>query len=335
MGVMTWQRTDIPDQPERLIETQRLPFESRIIRPYDLRMAYEEHSGLGIIREAGMGDVLMLTPMLRELQRRYPGLEVTVYTSPKNGTLLRGNPDVHAIKTVKDFKDDAHGAYVDLRHYPERNPECRTRSRSRLFGDALGIDLQDTYLQIFLTDDELEDGRQRVADLPRPLIGVAPRATALDRSWKYVDDAMPALKRLGSIVWMSKYQEPEPVGLSLTGNQESPRIWASIIAALDLMIAVDSGPMNITAALRSTFKRPLLLALFGVSSSALRLEGCKAFMALEPRLLECAPCEYRFRPATCKLECREFHTAERVVGYARALLQDGEGLDGLIGPAPA
>jgi lipopolysaccharide heptosyltransferase II len=67
-----------------------------------------------VVQTAFLGDVVLTTPLLRELKRLAPGARLTVVTTPLGGAVLEGHPCVDAI-VVHDKKGADRGPYGVVR----------------------------------------------------------------------------------------------------------------------------------------------------------------------------------------------------------------------------
>jgi ADP-heptose:LPS heptosyltransferase len=73
-----------------------------------------------IDRLAALGDVIMITPVLRELRKRYPDAEIRVVTNYPD--VLKNNPDVDRVVRPDDItQDDYHDVYINLNGAYEHN----------------------------------------------------------------------------------------------------------------------------------------------------------------------------------------------------------------------
>jgi ADP-heptose:LPS heptosyltransferase len=315
---LRFQRTDIPNQAASFVQTFLRQRDRRVLLPVDLMRAQEV--GLSIVRPGGAGDVLMTTPALRQLQRQYPGLRVTYYTSPRSAEVLRGNPNVHEVRDFGELDHTAPGVLADLRHYPERHPQCCQTPRARLFAEALGLRLSSLHLDYYIEREELVDAQRSLSSLRRPLIGVCAESSSAERRWAAAADAVAPLQERGSVVWIGD-NAPPAVDAVMDGRS-ALRKCAAAIAACDVVISADSSPLHLCAALKAGGLPIKLLALMGVSSAALRLPDCPGpLLALEPKDLTCSPCEYRYQVAGCGARCQTAHRVDRVVRGVDFLLK--------------
>src|SRR5579864_2694346 len=54
-----------------------------------------------IVREEALGDVLLATPIVREIRRQHPDAYITFLTNWKSEELLAGNPDIDEVVVNK------------------------------------------------------------------------------------------------------------------------------------------------------------------------------------------------------------------------------------------
>ena len=67
------------------------------------------HPRVLVIKLATLGDLLLATPALRALRRRYPDAEIDVLTTQASATLLGESPLVNRIYTVDKYAFDTPG----------------------------------------------------------------------------------------------------------------------------------------------------------------------------------------------------------------------------------
>jgi ADP-heptose:LPS heptosyltransferase len=117
-------------------------------------------------RGPGIGDILTLTPSIREIRRQFPQGQVHVATNLQhlNGALasvLLHNPDVTSVIdihrpaiTTPDLVLDLDRACISHESKIGNSP----RTRIDLFADYVGIELRDHTLRYFIEEQELSNG---------------------------------------------------------------------------------------------------------------------------------------------------------------------------------
>lgn len=233
---------------------------------------------LHVRRRAGVGDVLLCTPAIRELKRRNPGCLVHFYTSYPS--LLQGLPYVHEIHPWSEAPANS----LNLQYEDAVPGEAHL---ARIIGDGLGLKISDTTPDCAVNATLVESWREAWSSLPRPHILILRRAgnwtpnkNWQDRSWVALTDS---LSQFGTIIEVGAVEEktPSPVGsyVDLRGRTSLEELVAAIAAA-DLYVGPDSGPMHIAAAV----KTPAIVIAGGY---------------IHPRVLEYNGQTYLYTPVPC------------------------------------
>lgn len=301
----------------------------RLARPYELRRSED----LAIRRDLGIGDILMTTPTLRAIAKRYPQLRITYYSDLRNAAVLEGNPRIHAIKSADEWDEENHEIAVDLNHFCERHPLAKLRPRQELFAMAFGLKLDEEHvdcsLDLYLTDEEVVKGAEYCKSLKRPIIGVAPHTTSYYRDWKFAEQTLPELKGRGTVVWFQRERKPADPDIHWVNHTSTAREWAAVLAHADVAICADSGPLHLATAMQKRLDRPrpMIVALLGVARAINVLTDCRSYIAIEPPL-ECSPCMHQ--GGDCGGKCTDYHTPERVLHFVDVALHGEDLLENAI-----
>jgi hypothetical protein len=94
-----------------------------------------------IMRAGGFGDLVLLTPVLREIKRLWPTCILQVSTMPHYASVLAGLSYVDEVLPYPLPYDDAYGTgpKVYLENAIERNPRAKTLHMTELFAEIAGI----------------------------------------------------------------------------------------------------------------------------------------------------------------------------------------------------
>lgn len=251
-----------------------------------------------LIRRHGLGDTLMLTPLLRAMAGR--GVVVDFQTDPRYVPLLAGNPYIRSafpvgVAPVPDPYD--YDAVLDLDkvlHHPAAEQSNRIQHFARSVGLTLASPAQ-THLDYFPTDQEIEDAKLRINALPIPRIAYCWRSRSASRNLGKPTHlrAIRELLRAGaSIIVLSENPEedvPErPEVLNLCGGVKNLRDVAALLASCDGVVTPDTGLFHLASAL----DKPIL-AYFGAFDLPDRVSGDpnRVTLANEPSARCCyAPC---------------------------------------------
>jgi len=202
---------------------------------------------LHVHRNMGLGDVLMCTPALREVKRRNPKCSIRFYTDLS--ALVRGLP---YIDEVLPFGDRPPGS-ISL-GYEDASP---ARSHlAKIMGDVLGVRVADVRPDCVVRSEEVEAFRNSWAHLPRPHIVILRRAGRWTPNKDWPDYSWIALAgrlaQFGSVIEIGEAgpapaEPPSRNYLDLRGRTSLEKL-AAAMAAADLHVGPDSGPMHVAAA---------------------------------------------------------------------------------------
>jgi ADP-heptose:LPS heptosyltransferase len=285
---------------------------------------------VAIVRDAGLGDFIMLSPTLRELKQR--GLEVILYTYPKFADVYAGTGLVDSIHT---FPEQSHPTFPDwiadftfdlifaVDAYD--NPATRDVPRVDRFGMVvLGRPPEDKTMEFSLQPY----GEERAAELLAPL-GSEPFVAFGGRSWAnslrgwpadYIEEAARLLDRQGvRSVWVGvplgrEQSTEEPTILDLRGQTSgSVHYLAGILARAEATVTPDTGILHLSAVLR----RPTL-ALFGPSNPTVLTCYYDTVEVLRGNdVVSCPPCLQH--TGNCE-KCMRALTPQSVVGKVQEML---------------
>jgi len=278
-----------------------------------------------IKRAGGMGDVLMLTPTLRELHRKYAHLEIHVAVNSPFVSLIKTIPYIKVHRLEGLIEDDVSrpvpifDLVVDLNTFVERSPRRKTVDRKILFAEAFGMALDDTRTEYRILPDDDEAASlwwDEHVDSERPAIALAPLATDPKRSWP--PSHIREFTRLATdenvqIIWVhSDDRCRAPVnGISddvIYADNLPIRQVAPILQRCHSLVSVDSGAYHLAAAVQRKgttpgSARPYLFVLFGQIPPDLRMSGYSNYFTFYRGDLECTPCYSGPRQFNCKAEC--------------------------------
>ncbi len=123
-----------------------------------------------IQRIGGIGDLIMLTPTLRELKKIYPEADITFATKPEHIPVLAGLPYLSKVISFSEVHLDNYESTIDLRHKVE-SPEVggtlstflyKTVNRIDMFGRLLEMELLDKKVDVALDKDKVKNAKDLV-----------------------------------------------------------------------------------------------------------------------------------------------------------------------------
>jgi ADP-heptose:LPS heptosyltransferase len=255
---------------------------------------------IDLARLSGLGDVLMCTPVLRELKRRNPQRYLRFYTD--YWPLVKGLPYID--EALPYDRRPANTLYMAYEHAVPTEVHL-----SRIIGDKLGLKVIDTRPNCTVRRDLVEGYRQSWAHLPSPRIvllrrsgGYTPNKDWPDPNWVAL---ITALVRKATVIEIG---QPDAVaGAIISPNhvdirgKTSLEQLAAAVAACDLYVGPVSGPMHIAVAVGT----PSVTICGGFESprGLEHLPGLKSTTnVILSSDLPCAPC-WLLGPCPIGLKC--------------------------------
>ena len=293
---------------------------ARLLRyPNPLKRPWKRQT-IELARNAALGDVLMCTPVLRELKRRNPNCHVRFYT--EFGPLVNGLP---YIDEVLPYEQKPPGALY-LSYEEALPPEVHL---SRIIGDKVGLEVTDTNPDCITRGDLLDSYRQSFAQLPRPRIVLLRRSSAWtpNKNWPNENwvTLITSLLSKGTVIEIG-HKDPA-AGTFNDGNyldlrgKTSLEELAAVVAASDLYVGPVSGPMHIAIAVGT----PSVTVCGGYESP----RGLQHLAAVKSTTnvilsssLPCSPCWLR-EPCPIGLRCLNLISPAQVQRAITGLLSAG------------
>jgi ADP-heptose:LPS heptosyltransferase len=227
-----------------------------------------------ITRPGGLGDLLLMTPALKELHRRYPESLVWIRTWEQYGRALVGCSGVAGSSGMDaSIKEAPFSQIVDLSGYVEFSKKQHVH-RSDLFAEAFGVELTDYTMEAVVSQADIETAQSLLSGAPKekPLVGIQvsnpnPRRVASQEKMLEISDAVRAAGT--TPVFISPQHEEFwswREGINLTGKMELGTLYG-LVTLLDTLVVGDSGLMHLANALQKPN-----VALFGPVDEATRVK---------------------------------------------------------------
>jgi ADP-heptose:LPS heptosyltransferase len=257
-----------------------------------------------------MGDILMCTPALREVKRLNPACSITFYSGFPE--VIRGLPFIDEVHPFAERPAHAILLACEGSHPAERHLAC-------IFGDNLGVVVQDIRPSCALDQNLLTAWRERINNLPRPVIVVNRYANSWTPNKDWPDPfwvtLIGQLCHLGSVVEIGR-PDPgfgcvaHPNYLDLRGRTQLPDLVA-LLAAADLHVGPISGPVHIAAA----FAKPSVVVYGGFEHPK-----CSSYPGNIDLYtsLPCSPCWLK-TPCPYNKECLRLISPARVFAAVKEL----------------
>ena len=295
-------------------------------RPFDQSQDWNGKSIL-FARAGGFGDLLLLTPVLRELNRRWPGIKIAVSTMGRYADILRDLPYVTEILTypIPKATADAFDAWVMLENAIERNPLARTKHMTDLFAAIVGLDdFEDKLPDYRVSGAEAAWSKEfypRVAGLRRVCIQVGTSAVSRTYHRQLLGVAVATLLKGEWEVYLMGVRgangRPEvetderPHLRNLCMDDLAFRQSCAVLNAADAFIGSDSALLHVAGALTVP-----AVGLYGPFPWQLRTLYCPTTLGLQGTG-HCAPCFHHESPNRRNLFPKNCPSAAK--GYCEVL----------------
>lgn len=248
-----------------------------------------ERTTLDLARSGGLGDVLMCTPLVREIKRRNPGCHVRFFT---NYVALVGG--LSQFDEVLPFSAHPWNAF----HLEYRTPVPTGTHLAQAIALNFGMEIDDCRPDCIVSPDALKVARQLLhgraptlgSSKPRVVVQRKASAWTVNKEWPelYWQELGRRLRDQVVLVEIGELDgSASPLGchIDLRGKTTVEQL-AAVVSEADLLIGPDSGPVHIAAATST----PALVIYGGyLHPSHTRYDGNAAFFTQT----FCAPCWLR------------------------------------------
>lgn len=277
------------------------------VRPYAEDYFFPEsdwnNCDIWLYRGGGYGDLLLLTPLIKEMKRRWPKARINVACGTAYFDLFKGL-DVHCEPIP--LPTNLLGPLISFEETVESDPMAEKLHMAQLFASKAGITLTDLKPFYQVTEGEKSFAEREYPRTGKSRIAVQFMASALYRSYPHIQKVILELSKIGEVFIFGN-----PGQLQLNENLENVtnlmergfdfRESAAILATCDACVAPDSSLVHLCSALDVP-----CVALYGPFPSALRLTSDKA-IGLDGRA-PCSPCFYHAERSTdfpAKMPCEK------------------------------
>ncbi|CAN5472410.1 glycosyltransferase family 9 protein [soil metagenome] len=273
-----------------------------------------KNKSINIITWGGLGDALLATPAIKALKKNNPAKKIKVFYLKRHRDIFLNNPYIDVLKEASFLSAPVEWilAYFNLIEFKSFNysylSPAKNYSKSivEVIAEMLDVELDDTQMDLFLTDDEINGGREQIAAYANP-ITINPYAVCSKHKewstekWEKLIEDMPGY----TFIQLGLNKEPLLKGaVDLRGK--SLRQSAAILKSSTCYVGVDSFLAHAAAALNTAG-----IVLFGASSSI--VFGHKSNININERLA-CSPCIEFIMKSVCPYnrECMHKITVEDV-----------------------
>jgi ADP-heptose:LPS heptosyltransferase len=205
-------------------------------------------------RNGGLGDVLMATPLLRDLHKVL-GLSVYLETDPNLAQVFLGNPHVKAVNAPKE-PAGGYAGILDMNHLVENlEGQGIHEHRADAFGHSVDLDISSRHTDYFITNPEIAWAKATI-NSTRPVIAYVWASSTDNRNWTEVKQAQIVSAIVdagfGLVVLGHTPREvpsiPDATILNMTGQTDIRQV-AALMYACDAVLSPDTGLFHLAGAL--------------------------------------------------------------------------------------
>jgi ADP-heptose:LPS heptosyltransferase len=301
----------------------RDPHKQFRVWPADHLKKLRDGTEVVIVRDIGMGDLIIISAAVEALTKKYPKLRFSWATNSNHRALFDNVPWLSTTYQISSMR----GAFdvIDLRAFAERHHAKYQVDRIDLYFDyLLGKRPKEyRYSVPALTDAEREWARETLAAVPAPRILVTARSSTTHlRSFpeEQVKELSHRLveENMSTVLTYNTFIQDWPASLNLTGQLDMRRL-AAISAECDCVISPDTGMVHLAEAVETPH-----VDLYSSWPPRLRLSHYRYAFPIwksgrELGLAKC-PC-FDKRPKCTTLECMKAITSSEVIARVREALE--------------
>jgi ADP-heptose:LPS heptosyltransferase len=257
---------------------------------------------VAITRDAGLGDCLMMMPVMKKLRKMFPSLWLHVYVPDWCIDVIEWaaiGDDMMAIKPMQGHDEERYAKTVNLSWYVERQPEERVEIEDRvaLFARAFGVELEEWEKRWHLrVPDDVPHLKLPTADKPLVALGTESAAPHRAPSIGLTGRIATALIEEGAHVILLGRNPPHELvydevdrtspDLSVIANFPLADVAATMNRNIDCLVCGDTGLYHLAGAMGVPF-----VALFGAIPPKTRLMGYRNYgVVTAANKLTCVPC---------------------------------------------
>ena len=246
----------------------------RNLDEYTKKFSHLYKAKILIVRDEGIGDILLLTPALRALKEKM-NVDVFLATNKNYFPIIKYNPYLTgycAIAGLENHMKNGYHQVIDLRFWSEHSPNRHKVHRSIVYTEKTGIPLDPAKSKpiLYIDKETIAKGKKLLNyNEKKNYIAIQLSATHYCRNWsienyKILSELL--IKQNLVPVWIDKEKiDFELKGLiNLTGQTDIEE-FLGVVANCSLTIGGDSSLYHISGALDVPF-----IAIFGIISPNLR-----------------------------------------------------------------
>jgi len=214
-----------------------------------------------IVSIGGIGDAILLTPVLRALAKLNPQRRIIVWAgNPAHESVFKHNPYVAKLRRVGRTFEKVYRAlaghkflpYVDSTYASFIPTVVYAKHATAILAEKLGVSLQNETPELYLTEPELAKAARTLRSLKRPLVAIhLTAACSANKNWATENwKALVSRNRDCTFVQIGGRDEPIVNGaVNLIGAHLRDAF--AILKQCDAFVGVESGFAHAAAALQT------------------------------------------------------------------------------------
>jgi ADP-heptose:LPS heptosyltransferase len=284
-----------------------------------------------VIRDMGIGDVIIATDVLYNLRLRYPEARIIYATSERYIDVVKNLDFISEVKPINDCNPTEFDVSINLCGWSERYPLCAKVHRSDMFGQAFSDNFpwidHKVSLKLEPEDQEWFDEFNREKNpTGKTVVCIQPYGSSGHRSLRavYVNEVIDWLVSQGYFVyvygqgqWPNRFLERSVSSVTLWDQINLRQVFA-LIANSSLLICPDSSGYHMAAA----FGTPSI-PIFTTIHEGVRVTYYPKCYPLRASELNCSPCWDRPCGLAEAMNCCGLMTGERIVNKCKEVIEAG------------
>lgn len=260
-----------------------------------------------LLRTGGFGDLVLLTPVISEIKRRWPTAIVDVCCIGDYAPVFENNPDVHAVIDYPLRKEvaEAYNVWCFYEKAIEKHPDAHFTHATDLFAKILGFDgkhwSQFKQPKFFVSEEEKAWAKvqfPRREGIKRLFVQGSTSSIARTYSSDHMSAVLFALQKTGEWeVMVAGKPDGEinfsdtPSIINLTNRKLTFRQSCAVLEGSDVMLGSDSALLHVAGALNIP-----AVGLYGPFAGKLRTAYCPETVVIQAKG-KCAPCFHHSNPS--------------------------------------
>ena len=297
-GMFMTSRDPVEVDGEKWVANQWIKTEHYEPKPFDPTQDWNGR-GIWLLRGGGWGDLIMMTPLMIELKRRWPNCILHVSIGEQFFGIFHGIDVIEELIPIDMNNWNPNDCVVAFEELIEGHPMAQKMHAADLFAWKFGIEIPDTRPHYSIKEEEAKLAAECYPRIPGvKRIGVQFMASCLARSYPLIEKVLESLLKSGYDVFIfgapgqiTKNVDAPKNLTNLCADNLTFRESAAVLKTCDSCISPDSAMVHLSSAIGVP-----CVALYGPFPGKLRASGSnmKIFEGRAP----CAPCFFHARTAT-------------------------------------